>query len=212
LLAAHELPFAVKAAAFDHVDEAKAFVIQLQRERRSLGRLAESYYRGLLYNQQKQGHGGARAQKISSSQNDNLKTGERLGQQLGVSEATISRDGDLYDGVESIVTNCGDMARRLLLMRNNGLTHAAVLELAEQTAKLQRRFLKTLEETGKAPRSPSASATEKGFRVPATPHGILKTLQKRVKIAHLRDIWVHLGVWLQEQGIALEITTPQGMS
>ena len=86
----HGLPFDVTEMDFETRTDALNWIIDNQLGRRNLTPWQMSILRGKRYNAEKQEHGGAR---ISSGQNDHLKTREKLAEQFGVSDRTIERDG-----------------------------------------------------------------------------------------------------------------------
>jgi hypothetical protein len=62
---------------------------------------AKSYLRGKCYHLEKRGDGGHGDQK-SGDQNDLPTTAQRLGEAYGVGEATIRRDGEFAEAVDTL--------------------------------------------------------------------------------------------------------------
>ena len=105
-------------------------MIANQLGRRNLTPDQMSYYRGEQYNLQKQHHCGDRKSEISSSQNGNLKTVDRLAAEHGVSRATIARDGVYADAVERLAAVLGSEARQAILTGHLQITKQDVPLLA----------------------------------------------------------------------------------
>lgn len=82
------------------------WVIKMQLGRRNLTDEQRSYYRGKLYSNEKQEHGGntghSNNSETASGQNDHLKTAERIAKNEGVSPKTIRRDAEFAEGVDQL--------------------------------------------------------------------------------------------------------------
>lgn len=87
-----ELSFASREAAMDWMD-------RNQLGRRNLTPEQTSLLRGRIYNRVKQAKGGS---KKSNTQNEDLKTSEKIAPSFGVSRATIERDGEFAEAVEKL--------------------------------------------------------------------------------------------------------------
>lgn len=93
-----DIDFPVRFVTFADREEAKAWIARNQLGRRNIGADKAAYCRGILYNESKQEHGGARA----SGQNVHLKTGETIAEQFGVNEKTVRRDGQFAEAVDAL--------------------------------------------------------------------------------------------------------------
>jgi phage N-6-adenine-methyltransferase len=130
----HALDYRIQELSLPDFDAARAWMLGNQLGRRNLSPNQMSYYRGELYNLQKQGHGGDRKSDGSSSQNENLKTVDRLAAAHGVSRATISRDGAYAAAVEVLAAVLGPEARQAILAGQLDLTKQDVPVLAALVA------------------------------------------------------------------------------
>jgi ParB-like chromosome segregation protein Spo0J len=109
----HGLTYTIQELSLPDMDAAKAWLISHQLGRRNLSPNQMAYYRGQQYNLQKHRHGGDRKSEESSTQNEDLKTADRLAAAHGVSRATIERNG-LYAGqVETLAAVVGPAARQV---------------------------------------------------------------------------------------------------
>jgi hypothetical protein len=97
--------------SFKGLEEAKKWMIQNQLGRRNLTDLELSYFRGLLYNQKKQGWGGKRDAEGSGT---NAKTAQLIADEYKVNERTILRDERLYQGIEKVGKSNPDLKRQIL--------------------------------------------------------------------------------------------------
>jgi hypothetical protein len=70
--------------------------------RRNLTPEQKSALRGRRYQLEKQAHGGERRSEESSPQSEELKTSERMAEELGVSPATIERDAQFVEGLDAL--------------------------------------------------------------------------------------------------------------
>lgn len=141
-----DIQFKTKALRFETREEALNWVINNQLGRRNITPEQASYLRGKRYIAEKAGHGGDRK---STPQTDDLKTSERLAQELKVSSATIERDADFAEAIDTIAENLGDDAKRKLLSGDVKASKADVLKLAACAPKEQRAAINSVE-NGKA--------------------------------------------------------------
>lgn len=93
----YEVPFEIHEVNLVSRNEAINWIIDNQLGRRNLSPWQMSILRGKRYNAEKNDRGGNRK---SSSQNDYLKTNERLAEQYNVSPSTIQRDGNFAKAAE----------------------------------------------------------------------------------------------------------------
>jgi len=93
------IEYPVREISLPSHDEAKLWIIRHQLGRRNLTPDQASYLRGLEYQQTKQRHGGAR---VSSPQNEDLKTADRLARKHGVAKVTIERDAAFAQAVDHL--------------------------------------------------------------------------------------------------------------
>lgn len=105
----HDLPYKKARKGFKSIEEVKKWMIQNQLGRRNLTDLELSYFRGLLYNQKKQGWGGKRETEGIPG-----KTARMIADEYKVNERTILRDERLYQGIENIGRKNPDIKRQIL--------------------------------------------------------------------------------------------------
>ena len=122
-------------------EEAKIWILRNQLGRRNLSPDKASYYRGVLYNTLKAkspNPQGLNQHSEVGSQFDaqpKLKTKDVVSKQLGVSSATIVRDGKYADNLEAIATHVGDEARTAILGGEAKLSKKDVEEIADVAKK-----------------------------------------------------------------------------
>ena len=130
---------------FGNRGEALVWMINNQLGRRNLTPLQSSYLRGLRYNQEKAkttNPDGRNQHGEVDYQNDKQPpTHARLAKKMGVSEATVSRDGKLAKAIESLVENAGPDIRQDILTCRAGLTRNDILLLAEELPPDEQRTL-----------------------------------------------------------------------
>ena len=105
----HDLPYKRTRKGFKGLEEVKKWMIQNQLGRRNLTDLELSYFRGLLYNQKKQGWGGKR-----DAEGTTVKTARLIADEYKVNERTILRDERLYQGIENIGRKNPELKRQVL--------------------------------------------------------------------------------------------------
>ena len=88
--------------SFADREAAEDWVLRNQLGRRNLSPDAASLLRGRLYNRQKAPAYGREGRDFSGAQSDTPKTAERLASELGVSPATVKRDGAFARAVEEL--------------------------------------------------------------------------------------------------------------
>lgn len=107
----HDVPYKKARKSFKGLDEVKKWMIQNQLGRRNLTDFELSYFRGLLYNQKKQGWGGKRdTENIGTS----AKTAQLIADEYKVNERTILRDERLYQGIEKVGRSNPALKRQIL--------------------------------------------------------------------------------------------------
>lgn len=92
----HNLPFKTEEMSFPDVEAVKQWMLKNQLNRRNLTPTRISYFRGMLYNQMKQDPNAARTDAGGKS------TAAKLGEQFGVDEKTIRRDGNVAAGIDAV--------------------------------------------------------------------------------------------------------------
>ncbi|MBU0457030.1 MAG: hypothetical protein KKD75_02710 [Nanoarchaeota archaeon] len=107
----HNIPYKKARKSFKGLDEAKKWMIQNQLGRRNLTDLELSYFRGLLYNQKKQGWGGKRETEGTGT---STKTAQLIADEYKVNERTILRDERLYQGIEKVGKSNPELKRQIL--------------------------------------------------------------------------------------------------
>jgi len=114
----HNLPFNTISLKFNSRDEAIAWMIRVQIDRRNLTPMQLTYYRGMHYNIEKKIHGdiGRVSQNSASGHNDHLQgsTANRLSSQYKISPRTIRRDGEISDVIIAIGKESEDAKRDIL--------------------------------------------------------------------------------------------------
>lgn len=111
----HELDFTVvQIANIENREQAINWIIDNQLGRRNLNPTQIGYLRGKRYEQEKKEHGGDRK---SSPQNEDLigRTADRIANQVGVSRATVERDGAFARSVDKLAELGGDDVRKAIL-------------------------------------------------------------------------------------------------
>lgn len=98
-----EIDVPVRFVVFNDRTEAKKWIARNQLGRRNIGPDKASYCRGLLYNESKQEH-GTNQHTARSSQNEHStgRTAEKLAQDHCVSPATIKRDGQFAESIDTL--------------------------------------------------------------------------------------------------------------
>ncbi|WP_224995108.1 hypothetical protein [Cesiribacter sp. SM1] len=105
----HGLSFKRIRKIFDDIGQAKQWMVENQLGRRNLTDLEMSYFRGLLYNQSKQGWGGVRFLDETAG-----RTVEKIADEFKVNQKTIQRDELLYQGLERIGRQDPSLKRQIL--------------------------------------------------------------------------------------------------
>lgn len=192
-----DLPFPVIEKVFADRDEVKAYIIHAQLGRRNLSPGAESYLRGKRYLESKRQ--GARTD-LTSGQNDQKSTSQKLGEEFSVAEKTIRRDAKFAQAVDGIVANCGPDSRNLILSRDLGLTRGGVLRLSKLKPADQKQFLEDLKTSGKRPRKArKAKKREKTITIPSQPKQLAAALLKQLKPEELAEVSRALAEAMEKQ-------------
>lgn len=124
---------------FESREAVKAWMINAQLARRNLTKEQLSYYRGMEYNLEKAGHGGARRK------NCDLKTDVRLAEKHHVSPRTIQTDGKFKEIVTKICDVC-EMSKNDLLLK---FKKSDILTLADVPEDKIKKALENLEKGSK---------------------------------------------------------------
>jgi hypothetical protein len=112
-------------------EAAKRWIVLHQLGKRNVPPDWARYWRGRLYNEAKQPHGGDRKGPGSSAQNEHLiATAEKLAGQLGVASATIRRDAQFAKAVDQIQQDCGPGAKQDILSGKVPVSRKEVVEVA----------------------------------------------------------------------------------
>lgn len=107
----HGLDFEVEVRDFESREAVEDWIDKNQAARRNLHPDDFKIVTGRIYNRRKKQHGGDRK---SSHQIDDLKTAEAVAEELGVSKATIERNGqraELYDLVSLVDEEAAEAAK-----------------------------------------------------------------------------------------------------
>lgn len=107
----HNIPFDIEIKDFKDIEEVQDWMINNQLGRRNLTPELKSYYRGLQYHREKNRHGGKRE---ASSQNENLKTSDRLAELYKVSKNTILRDEQFALGIDKLAEKSPEAKNKIL--------------------------------------------------------------------------------------------------
>ena len=147
----HDLEFQTKVVFLNDMDEAKDWIDQNQLGRRNLTPDMQALLRGRIFNRSKQPHGGQ--EKGSKPQSEaSTKTASDLAPQLGVSRATLERDGQFAEAVEKLDLGKEVAAGKVKAPRSEVVKKAK--ELPEKVSPKQiEKAHKELEEP-KAPKAP----------------------------------------------------------
>lgn len=118
--------------SFADREAAEDWVLRNQLGRRNLSPDAASLLRGRLYNRQKRERGGTGANQYTEQmyQNEPSATAERLASELGVSPATVKRDGAFARAVEELEPWVPDITERV--MAGGVPSRQAVIEAAKE--------------------------------------------------------------------------------
>jgi hypothetical protein len=110
----NNLFYSTKIKSFENIEAVKNWMISNQLGRRNLTELQKSYLRGLQYNREKKGLGGDRKSEKSSTQNEYLKTVDKLAEEHKVSKATIQRDEKFALGLDKLTEGNKDLKDKIL--------------------------------------------------------------------------------------------------
>ena|SRR2546426_1381663 len=119
LCQAHALPFDVHARSLPSREDAINWIINNQLGRRNLTEEQKSYLRGKRYNREKKQ--GARTD-ITSPQNEvKSHTAERLAEEYHVAPATVERDAQFADALDTLAELRGDLREAVLTRQTYAL-------------------------------------------------------------------------------------------
>jgi hypothetical protein len=151
----HGLPYTIQKISLPDLAAAKDWIYANQLGRRNLTPQQMSYYRGEMYNRQKQQ--GKRTDLTLDQNGIKLQTtAARLATQHKVSEPTIKRDGAYAQAVDTIAEVAGPEARQALLARETTLTQQEVKQLAD-VAKVSPATVQEVMMTVKAAKTPKVT-------------------------------------------------------
>ena len=118
------------------------WIINNQLGRRNLSPEQASYLRGKRYNLEKTAGHGAKSAHHSEGQH----TAEKLAAEYKVSRATIERDGQFAEAVDTLAQNVGHAVKQQILTRDAPLTKEATVHLAKAPVETQRAVVEKLKE------------------------------------------------------------------
>ena len=124
----NNIQFEIDPKEFQNIEDVQDWMINNQLGRRNLTPELKSYYRGLQYHREKSKHGGKRQ---ASSQNENLKTSERLAELYKVSKNTILRDEEFALGVDKLAANHPEIKKKIL-MREVDINLGTIRKMAKE--------------------------------------------------------------------------------
>jgi hypothetical protein len=126
----HSIPYTVRELAFQGEEDVRTWMIHNQLGRRNLSPEQQSYLRGLRYNAER---AQGRRSDLTSAQNEQKSTAEKLAREFDVSPATIRRDGDFAKAIDNIGQNDPVLKNEILSGRSElSKTEVAVLGSASQ--------------------------------------------------------------------------------
>ena len=158
----HGLEYDVSLVSLPDRRAAKLWMIRNQLGRRNLTREQESYFRGRLYNELKQGHGGDRR---SNRHNDGLKsTADEVAESYGVTSRTVERDAKYTEAVDLLEKE--GVPRQDLTGKSKRFTKKDAVEVASLPEKERKETLKLVRE-GEAKNVPKAKQKLKERRLKA---------------------------------------------
>lgn len=94
---AHNLPFKTVERSFKDIEAVKEWMLGKQLHRRNLTPDRITYFTGMLYNLHKQD-----PTKVRVATTDGVSTAQKIANDLGVSEKTVRRAGDIAKGIDAV--------------------------------------------------------------------------------------------------------------
>jgi hypothetical protein len=198
----HVIPIAMREIELADRHAAKNWIILHQLGRRNLSPKRASYLRGLLYEAQKQPHGGDRRSEQSSAQSEHLKAAAAVAEKSAVSQATVRRDGKFARSVNAICTNVGENIK-VVLLDGRRLSKKDVAEIAAMKPEEQREAIEKKLENAKRPKKGSKGKTKgpKGsadvITIPAEPKAGATVLVEKIGLERAAEFHVALGELLE---------------
>jgi hypothetical protein len=177
---------------------AREYILKIQRQRRNLTREAMSYFRGVEYNATKKPRGGKRPPKgqsdpsptTPSSPAPSPTTAAQIGEQYGVSEKTVKRDGIFAQVVDKIVADYGaPEIKRKLLGADVRLTQGTARKLYRMSKQDLKAAVDQLVQQGELPRAKKGSVSAR------KPKEIAQSLVTRLKTKgeeHARSVLLQM--------------------
>jgi hypothetical protein len=141
----HGLPFEIREVEGVRTrEEAVNWIIDYQLGRRNLSAAQKSYLRGKRYNREKQAipnqEGKNQHRGVADHRDPQPTTAARLAKAYGVGEATIKRDGQFADAVDTLAEAIGPEVRQEVLAAHPTLPRRQVVQSARAVRRLKRRF------------------------------------------------------------------------
>src|SRR5262249_40276710 len=126
---AEQIPFrVVGAVGVATREEARTWIIHNQLGRRNLTGEQAAYLRGKRYNLEKKAPTGFADRAVSGPQNEGReKTAEKLAHEYNLSRATIEREGQFAEAIDTLAEVAGQEVRQDILSGAAGLTKQAVI-------------------------------------------------------------------------------------
>lgn len=111
---AHNLPYKTVERSFESIEAVKEWMLGKQLHRRNMTPDRITYFTGLLYNMHKQDPTKAR-----TATEDGVSTAQKIANDLGVSEKTVRRAGDIAKGIDAVarVQNVQSVKDKLAAIR-----------------------------------------------------------------------------------------------
>ena len=135
------IPFQVHEMDFSTREEAKNYMIQNQLARRNVTPEQRDYLMGKMHIEQKSTNGGHRE---PVPQNEAVRKSEQIGEQFGVSHATVERAEKFAVAVDNIASNCGRDIRDKILSGDVQVTKSDVLRLANLPRNEQQKAVSSI--------------------------------------------------------------------
>jgi hypothetical protein len=140
IVTTHNVPFEIaEVKGVQTRDEAVDWIVNQQLGRRNLSDEQKSYLRGKRYNLEKRQDGG-HGDQHSGDHCDPPTTAQRLAAEYRVGEATIKRDGQYAEAVDTVVETFGPEVRHEVLAGHTKLPKHTIVKSAQAVRRLKRRL------------------------------------------------------------------------
>jgi N6-adenosine-specific RNA methylase IME4 len=127
----HGVIFQTEDLDFDSREDAIEWMIRNQINRRNQTPEQMSYFRGKLYEHEKNKQGRPKKPEIISGFSNEADTAERLGKEYGVTGRTIRNDADFAKAIDTIGKQVGEDVKHQILSGELPVTKKDVVKLAQ---------------------------------------------------------------------------------